>query len=346
MARPCTVLARSCVATLALLLLVSCSDSGSQAELARANEALERLESRLASLESRLEKSEQEAQEGRALGERLDELAKKLEKTEEDMLDLHDDAIDRMMRMQETLGTQISRVLQERAEKKMQEMATRDLGELKRMLDEGGIELDEAGRRVLAKGSICQTQGLIEFLAVGEGGRDHESLLYVDCAPSLLNAALLSIGLEAGRPFEITDKVEGAAPGGLEYGTPEEPLLYYPPKGPRVHVYVEWKAGEKTVRHRAEDLLIDRETGKPMTPEGWVYLGSRFAVDEQTGKDIYVADATRDLISIWHSYQGNSILDNPHPGGMRDDTYVPRTDVLPERGTPITLLFTLEPLEG
>lgn len=270
----------------------------------------------------------------------LADMAARLEKLEDDSMELYDDAIDQIITVRDNLATQISRIRAESAERRLQQLVESDMGELKTMLAGGGIELDDVGKRVIARGSICQTEALVEFAAVGEGGRDHESLLYVDCKPSLLNAGLLSLGLTGGTPYRVMEKVPGAPPGAIDVGSEEEPLLYYPPEGPLVRVDVEWTVDGKTESHRLEDLLLDRTTGKPMEREGWVYLGSRFAADEQTGEEVYVADLTRNLISIWHSHLGNAILDNPHQGGMDDDTYVPHREVLPPRGTEVRVIFS------
>ncbi len=336
-----------------VVALTACdaSDGGGEAgsrveEAVRA--AVSPLEERIAALEKERDRLTERVQaltdEQTRMSGVLDQAAASSARLEEEMAELYDDAIDQIVETRDSLGDQISRVVERLAREKMDAMVARDSGELDRMLASGGVDLDRDSGVIRTRGAICQTESLIEFLAVGEGGRDHESLLFVDCAPSLLNAALLSLGLEPGRPFRIVEKAEATEPGGLDYGNEEEPLVYYPPDGTRVYLYVEWEREGETVRYPAESLLLDRSTGQPMPADGWVFLGSRFALDEQTGEDVFVADVTRDLVSVWHSFRGNTILDNPHPGGRHDDTFVPNRDLLPDRGEEVTLLVSVERL--
>lgn len=331
------------------LVTVGCgggSESSASPELA---DSLERIEQRLAALDARLREVEVASDTLDALDARVassERLAERVEIVEKRANEMYDDTIDQLIGVRESLTKQISKIRIDAAEKKMRQAAARDVGELQHRLEAGGINLDPEAKEMTVAGSICQRDTLVEFLAVGPGGREHESVLFMDCAPSLLNAGFLSLGLSPGKPFEIREKHPSNPPGGLPFGDEEEPLEYYPPAGPRVYIYVTWKDGEREIVQRAEDLLVDRMTGELMPRDGWVFLGSRFGVNPETGDEEFVADVTKDLISIWHSYRGNSILDNPHPGGMRDDTYVPRLDLVPERGTPVTVRFRLEPLES
>lgn len=333
----------------AALVVSGCGAGGDSQADAEVAEALGRIEERLVGLEERLGEVESAAETIAALDAGLaavERLAERVDRVEKNAEEMYDDTIDQLVGIRESLTKQISRIRTEAAEKKMRAVAARDASELRRMLDEGGIQLDTEAKEMTVAGSICQRDTLVEFLAVGPGGRDHESVLFMDCAPSLLNAGFLSLGLSPGRHFEIRERHPSNPPGAVPFGDEEEPLDYYPPMGPRVYIYVSWEDGDRQVVQRAEDLLVDRRTGELMPRDGWVFLGSRFAVDEETGDEVFVADLTKDLISIWHSHRGNAILDNPHAGGMRDDTYVPRHDLLPERGTPVTLRFRLEPLES
>ena len=227
----------------------------------------------------------------------LDSLSQRLGKVEDESLELYDDAIDQIMTVRDSLAAQISKIRSEIEERKLQKLLESDLTELTEMLAGGGVELDSDNGRIVVQGSICQTDALVEFAAVGEGGRDHESLLYVECTPSLLNAGLLSLGLSAGEPYRVIEKVPGAPEGGIEVGEDDDPLLYYLPSGPLVQIDVEWTVDGETVSHRLEDLLTDRTTGEAMPRKGWVYLGSRFGSNDETGEEVYVADWTRDLIS-------------------------------------------------
>jgi hypothetical protein len=48
------------------------------------------------------------------------------------------------------------------------------------------------------------------------------------------------------------------------------------------------------------------------------------------------------VISIWHSYQGNTILDNPLLVGRDDEIFFAFTDRLPPEGTRVQITFRRE----
>jgi hypothetical protein len=326
---------------LALGLAIGCSPAGDDAK----GGATEALAARLDELEAKIADLDRGLSEESGVSARLDGLERRLEEMARSNLEMYDDTVDQILQLRDHVTLQLGKIHKDTEKDRIREMTSGDREALVSMLREGGVDLDLESRTVRVRGSICLTEGLVEFLAVGHGGKDHESVLYLDCTPSLLNAAFLSLGLDPGNPFHVEEKNPNPPAGGIPFGPKEEGLLYYPPSGPAVYVYVEWEGDAGKVRRRAEDLLLNRNTGESMERAGWVYLGSRFAPDDRSGEELYVADVTQDMISIWHSYRGNTILDSPLPEGMEDDVYVANTGQLPERGTAVEVVFALEPLE-
>jgi len=114
------------------------------------------LEERVAELERERDElaetvRELAAENGR-LGESLAVMEASSERIEDEMMELYDDAIYQVVETRDSLGEQISRVLERLAREKMDEMVGRDAGELDRMLAAGGVDLDREGCEALAAG--------------------------------------------------------------------------------------------------------------------------------------------------------------------------------------------------
>jgi hypothetical protein len=319
-----------------------CTSGGNDEAMDRLSVEIESLSGRIAETEQRLDALAATTGELAGLPGRIDAITERVEELSQLHFEDHEELVEQLLRLRDHVTLQFGKMRMESEARKIEEMANDDVANLVSMLAEGGVDLDLDARRIEVGGSICLTEGILEFLAVGEGGKDHESLLYIDCVPSLLNAAFIALGLEPGSPSRIEEEGPNVAEGGPPYGPEDANLLYFPPTGPKVMLTLSWEEDGKAVTHRAEDLVVNRATGEPMPRVGWVFLGSRFATDDMRGGEVYVADITKDVISVWHSYKGNAILDNPLPAGMHDDVYVPNTPLLPERGTPVRLLFTVD----
>jgi len=262
-----------------------------------------------------------------------------------DMLDERIDELD------ETLNRRVTRLWEE-LDRLKAPAAPEDPGVLTSRLREEGVRLDVGKKTVEVDGFVIQREVLIEFVAVTGRGKTHESLFLLDCAPRALNAGLLALGLAPGTPYRLTEEalvpeVERGSGEPLELEDPEtgemKRYLYFPPRGDGVEVTVSWE-DEKggVVRHRIEELILDATSGKALAPMSWVYLGSRFQRNPDTGEEVYVADLTGDVISIWHSYQGNTILDNPLLVGRDDEIFFAFTDRLPPEGTRVQITFRRE----
>lgn len=220
--------------------------------------------------------------------------------------------------------------------------------ELAARLAEMGVTLDAGKNRVTVAGVLAAPDSPLEFALTTERGKTHETLLVVKCTPSALNAGLIALGLTPGRPFEIKEQVtEEEKKKGSKFEVEDfdtktmHDLWYFTPQGPLVAVTVSWTDGEKTVSRRLEEMIFDLSTEKAMEPAGFVYLGSRMDEDRD-GKAIYVADFTGDLVAVYHSFQGNAILDTPLLQGRDDTIFVPYREKLPPRGTKVDVSF--EPL--
>jgi hypothetical protein len=165
-----------------------------------------------------------------------------------------------------------------------------------------GLAADRKEKRVhlLAEATGFPTYDAIEFFLISEeSGRDYEALAVSFAKPSDVHEALVFVGSRPGCPVN-----------------PSKLRLW--PKGERVNVTFEWDAAASTnakagrVRARAEELILDKRTHKPLPLTGLVFAGS--FVDEspgQPGKRGYVADFS-DPNSIASDFnEFSTVLDVP-----------------------------------
>ena len=137
------------------------------------------------------------------------------------------------------------------------------------------------------------------FVIPGDSGKDYEAVAVAYVKSSDVRAALEFIGMKPGRPANF---------GANSFW----------PKGERVIAWFEWTQppekpdgkGEPK-RARAEDILFDVKTNRPLPPAGFVFTGSTFFKSEDDDKQIFAADAL-DARSVIADYnERGSILDVP-----------------------------------
>ncbi|MCZ6688534.1 MAG: YdjY domain-containing protein [Planctomycetota bacterium] len=192
-----------------------------------------------------------------------------------------------------------------------------------------GIEIDLERKQLTMKGSIAIPRGLIELFACTPYGKTHEAVCAVEVQPEHLKAALLLLGLKA-KP-QVNHLGERKA---LE--------------GDRVKIWVVWEQDGMKKRYRAEKLIWDRSTNKPMENVGWVFTGSRFLKvpiyvadqEEPEEREVFMATEKGSLVTTYHD--PDSILDNPLEMGGDDTVYYANDRLLPPRGTPIQFIIQAE----
>ena len=184
--------------------------------------------------------------------------------------------------------------------------------------DLGSIWIYKKNRRIVTKGKICLQKGPLEYLACFKGGKDHESVVAVDCKPESLNLAFIAQNYKA-------------VGGVKQVGDPDAP------EGDPVFVYVEWEEDGKRKRVRAEELLHNLRTKKHMRSTAWIYTGSRFFTDKRTGKEIFGASVTGVLAAVYRDPY--AIFNSPLDTGA-DDIFYEVSGVTPARGTPVHVIFS------
>jgi hypothetical protein len=194
----------------------------------------------------------------------------------------------------------------------------------------GDVTCFKKERRIEVPGKICLQEGSIEFLAVFIGGKEYESVMSFNCKAVDLNLALLGLGYKPG------GNVKRA-------GDPDVP------KGDPVYLNIEWKDGDKVRRVRAEELLFNVGTKKPMRSTAWVFSGSDFVrdpdhpeklfIDPDTHRTVFLADAYRMFIAVWRDPA--AIFNCPLDTGVDGIYYTVNKELCPKVGTAVKL--TIEP---
>lgn len=204
-----------------------------------------------------------------------------------------------------------------------------DLGEplvenpesLKKLQPDSPIWIDRKGRRVVIQGGVCLRQGYLELLACIWRSKEHESIITVPVKAVYIHGALLAIGAEPGKPVQFE---------------PE----YKPASGTEIDLQFHWKDKDgKLQKARAQEWVRSVKTKKPLEYP-WVFAGSRFLTNPQTGKIVYQADRDGDLICV--SNFPSAMLDLPveSSSANADLLYEANTEKIPPVGTPITIVLT------
>lgn len=173
------------------------------------------------------------------------------------------------------------------------------------------------GRRVVLKGEVVLRRGALEMLVCLKGTKEHESILAVDTEARLVHAALIVAGAEEGQPVQFR---------------PE----FRPASGQAIDIILEWKDKQgKLQRARAQEWVRNFDTGKELSYP-WVFAGSGFVTDPETGEKYYLAD-DGDLICVANF--PSATLDLPiessqSSGSLLFEAFAER---IPPAETPVTI---------
>jgi len=181
------------------------------------------------------------------------------------------------------------------------------------------VWVDSKRGAVLVDGQVSLRRGMLEMFACIRNTKEHESVVTADTQAFLVHAGLLRLGAEPGHPAQFVP-------------------AFKPPAGTEIDVSVEWRdAAGKTQTAKAQDWIRDVKTGKAMTYH-WVFAGSRFWTDEETGRQYYQAEGG-DFICV--SNFGTAALDIPVESSQSNESleFEAFTERVPPLGTPVRLVL-------
>ncbi len=200
-----------------------------------------------------------------------------------------------------------------------------------------GIELDSKAQTCTVTAVVNEPQDPIEYLLIHKRGKRHEALFVTPSKPSVLNAALLMLGLQPGQNAEAVEKKPPPTLEEIEKGA--DPLVIVPPKGMPFWMTVRWKNPEgKQEEFCIEDLVMDLSTQAPVADCAWVYLGGRLAQLYKNEPEVYVADFEGNLISVCYMSPDNHLATMVHKEA-RDQQNWWFTNKMPAGGTEVRFVF-------
>ena len=179
--------------------------------------------------------------------------------------------------------------------------------------------VDMKKHEVVIDGYICLREGMLEMFACPVGTKEHESVVAVYCWAKVAHAALLAVGAKTGTPVKFD---------------PE----FQPPTGMEIEIEVRWlDEKQKWQSLKAQDWVRDVRTRKTMN-HPWVFAGSGFWKDEETGREYYMADSG-DFICV--SNFSTASLDIPAESSqaMNGLLFEANSKKIPPLGTPVRLVL-------
>lgn len=208
---------------------------------------------------------------------------------------------------------------EEPAKETTKESAKPNNSGLKKITKDHDVYLDLKKKAVIIDGEVCLREGQLEMFACPKGTKEHESVVSLNCTSEQVHAALLAIGAKPGTTVKFDPEYKAAT-------------------GPIVDVFILWW-DEKEEKHtvRAQEWIKHAKTGKEM-PFDWVFAGSGFWKDDDTGKMHYMANSG-DLICV--SNFNTATLDLPVESSQANASllFTAFTDRVPPRGTKIRVVL-------
>ena len=171
-----------------------------------------------------------------------------------------------------------------------------------------------------------RTRVFLEWLACSPDSREHESLVLTKVRPSLIHAAALSQGLNAGRP------------GSWDWRG--ERIFANPPTGDAVRIYVK-ALGSDAAAVPIESWVVNSRTGKTLAQElpqaGFVFAGSNVVKKGET--EYYDADLTGGVVGL--TSFGNELFAfsemlNPD-AGVAEPVWIANRALIPPAGTEVVI---------
>lgn len=176
------------------------------------------------------------------------------------------------------------------------------------------IIIDTARREASMSGSINDVMVLEWVINTKGANKAYESAVTVDTDAVSFNTAMILIGFDKSRS--------------------RVPTLHFdpePPKGDPVEIMIEWTRDGQKVRVPVEQIVYDKQSGKTMPSDGWVYTGSSFRFD-----GLYAADIDGILVGFVHS--PTPIIEQVGKGAVnRFGSMIVHPNIGLPPGTPVTM---------
>jgi hypothetical protein len=192
------------------------------------------------------------------------------------------------------------------------------------LTEEHDVWLNKQNKQVVMKGKIAVREGNLEMFACPQQSKEYESIIAVSARKmENVHAALLALGAKPGHPAKFDTQ-------------------FHPPTGSQIEVTVRWTDKEgKQHEARGQDWIRNLKTGKPLEYQ-WVFAGSRFQENTETGERRYSAN-DGDFISVVNFADSMLDLAFESPKDWSEHVFEPFTDRIPPKGTDVEVVLTPNP---
>ncbi|MEO6710059.1 MAG: YdjY domain-containing protein [Planctomycetota bacterium] len=206
-----------------------------------------------------------------------------------------------------------------------------------------GVHLDPEAGALWIPVRVEVRDELLEYLLVGPAGATHESLFSTAIPATVLNTALLSLGMHPGK--NATWHAREPKPSEEEMRAGVAPYEVTLPEGDALELYVAWRQNDELFLYRVEDLLRNLLSGASMQRHRWVYLGSKMLPPDPRVKDkqpaeLFAADVYQNLINIAYFSEAYTLLTAALPECVEQTIWLPNAWLVPQRGAEIALFFS------
>ncbi len=209
--------------------------------------------------------------------------------------------------------------------------------ELLELLTKNGIRVDTKASTVTIESEVGRPADPLEYVLIHRKGKTHEAMLITEVVPSLLNTALLAIGLEPGENARVEEIQPPPTIEEVRAGAPW--LNVFPPKGKTMYVTVSWEHdGKKHTDVPVEELLLDATTGLEVKGNRWVFLGGNWAPLLRGEDPVFMGDYQGNIVSSCYMHPPNHLVTIVHERG-NDEMNWWLTEKCPPTGTKIRVTF-------
>ncbi len=212
--------------------------------------------------------------------------------------------------------------------------------ELKALFAKEKIEIDLQKGTVTVPAVVNAPPDPIEYLLIHRKGKKHEAMFFTESKPSVLNSALLLVGLVPGKNASYREKDPPPTLEEIEKGA--DPIVITPPQGQPFWMTVAWNDDQgNPVARCVEDLIGDLLTRAPVRDASFIYIGGRMASIYKGEPEVYVADFEGNLVSLCYLTPDNHLGTMHHERSRNDENWW-LTDMVPAAGTNVRFSFHRE----
>ena len=211
---------------------------------------------------------------------------------------------------------------------------------LEKSFREQGLELSLRQGFVAFPAVVQVREDFLEYILVGPAGAGHESIFMTQVKGSLIAAALLSLGAQAGENASWTPK--DPRPSEEELAAGVSPFDVTLPSGTPLYLYAAWRSGDELYCYRIEDLVRDLSTGRSMTRHAFAFLGSKFIPGGKDKGEVLAADVYQNLINVCFFRAGDTLLTAAVPQCVFQDIWTANAWLLPPAGQAVTFVVSRE----